>query len=924
MVKQLLTVAAAVMTAAMGWAQTTFPATIEITDEASFASWTVIDANATTSANTWGYDATNSEALYPEDKKNAANDWLISPAIYLEPGKYEVSGYVIQRSSYSSDKQAFELTFGAEATVAGQTTFANVTSYQSKLYTATTGNVVVTTAGNYHFAIHLKSSSYMGNCGFKKFVINKLAPVPAHVSDLAVAAGENGALQAIITWTNPTKDSDGNDLQKFSGVKVKHGTTVLATLNGAVGEAMTYVDNTITNAGRYTYSVIPFNEDGEAAGTAPTATSNWIGTDTPKPVTDLAASTDGSKVTLTFTAPTESANGGYVDWSALTYRISRNSTVLNEAFSGTTFEDSVTSLGSYTYSVQAQADGKRAAAQSVTVRAGEGFPVPYSETFDAASSLDLFTIINVSGGSRTWNYNSTRKCAQYWGNATNADQWLITPPVILEAGKTYELKFNAGLENAVSTSSYKQLNVYVGKGDKVEDQTTELFGELISSAIMNGKTAYFTAPANGGYNFGFRVTGATNTYSIFVDNISVKVAEVIPAAVGEFKAEAAAEGALAANISWVNPSKAVSGLDLESLDKVEVYRGSDLVYTDENPQVGAACAIIDAVEAAGSYTYKAYAYVGTQKSAVATSTVAWVGPDTPAAPAAATLALVEGKPVVTFNAVTAGVNGGYINTAALTYTITRNPDAEVVAEGIKDTTFTDNAVLSLAKYSYTIVAKVGEQESAPITTNALVIGDALELPWETSLASEDEAAIWAFYDANADGKTWSYNTRNADLETGFGAKDGDAAFTPPFHTLKGDHILTYSIHGYSSRYGDAYNVVIANNGDFAGATTIAEYGDKDIAFSMFESRTINFRVEAEGTYHIGFVQKASDPWGIYLKDVKIERVIPTGVNDLDAKAVKSVRYFNLMGVESAGPVEGVNIVVTTYTDGTTSSAKVIR
>ena len=42
------------------------------------------------------------------------------------------------------------------------------------------------------------------------------------------------------------------------------------------------------------------------------------------------------------------------------------------------------------------------------------------------------------------------------------------------------------------------------------------------------------------------------------------------------------------------------------------------------------------------------------------------------------------------------------------------------------------------------------------------------------------------------------------------------------------------------------------------------------------------------------------------------------------KQVKSVRYYNLIGVESAQPVKGVNIKVTTYTDGTTKSEKIMR
>ncbi len=42
------------------------------------------------------------------------------------------------------------------------------------------------------------------------------------------------------------------------------------------------------------------------------------------------------------------------------------------------------------------------------------------------------------------------------------------------------------------------------------------------------------------------------------------------------------------------------------------------------------------------------------------------------------------------------------------------------------------------------------------------------------------------------------------------------------------------------------------------------------------------------------------------------------------KQVKSVRYYNLAGVESAQPVKGVNIKVTTYSDGTRKSEKIVR
>ena len=60
-------------------------------------------------------------------------------------------------------------------------------------------------------------------------------------------------------------------------------------------------------------------------------------------------------------------------------------------------------------------------------------------------------------------------------------------------------------------------------------------------------------------------------------------------------------------------------------------------------------------------------------------------------------------------------------------------------------------------------------------------------------------------------------------------------------------------------------------------------------------------------------------------DVNVVIDNKTAVEEIDVnKAVAGVVYYNLAGQQSAQPVNGVNIVVTTYTDGTTTTAKVIK
>lgn len=61
------------------------------------------------------------------------------------------------------------------------------------------------------------------------------------------------------------------------------------------------------------------------------------------------------------------------------------------------------------------------------------------------------------------------------------------------------------------------------------------------------------------------------------------------------------------------------------------------------------------------------------------------------------------------------------------------------------------------------------------------------------------------------------------------------------------------------------------------------------------------------------------------KDVNLLIQNPTAVEEVNgSKTVSSVVYYNLAGQQSAQPVDGVNIVVTTYSDGTRTTAKVIK
>ena len=79
------------------------------------------------------------------------------------------------------------------------------------------------------------------------------------------------------------------------------------------------------------------------------------------------------------------------------------------------------------------------------------------------------------------------------------------------------------------------------------------------------------------------------------------------------------------------------------------------------------------------------------------------------------------------------------------------------------------------------------------------------------------------------------------------------------------------------------------------------------------------------TWYIAFsiAKNANGEWGP-LAAVEFKTPGATGINEMAAdKQVAGVRYFNLAGQEMT-EASGLTIVVTTYTDGTTSTAKVMK
>ena len=133
----------------------------------------------------------------------------------------------------------------------------------------------------------------------------------------------------------------------------------------------------------------------------------------------------------------------------------------------------------------------------------------------------------------------------------------------------------------------------------------------------------------------------------------------------------------------------------------------------------------------------------------------------------------------------------------------------------------------------------------------------------------------------------------------------------------------YEITGYEKA-----TVTITNREP--GATVVYEvYCDGVLVDSgEFTGDSYSFDVTGAGSYVISAVATLpgkldSFDGGVFFTIMENETP-PTGINELvNGKQIAGVRYFNALGQEMQS-ANGMTIVVTTYTDGTTSTAKVVK
>lgn len=231
-----------------------------------------------------------------------------------------------------------------------------------------------------------------------------------------------------------------------------------------------------------------------------------------------------------------------------------------------------------------------------------------------------------------------------------------------------------------------------------------------------------------------------------------------PSAVSDFECVPGANGATTVALYWMNPTQTFDGKVLSSLTDIKVYRDRELIKTFENPEIGEEMSYTDDLgDVKGGYHFYSVVASNSVGEGAEEKVRIFVGRDIPADITTLTLQH-DGydKAVISWNQPELGPNGGYVDASSLSYKVVRKPDGRVIADGLKQTTVSDENISPVGQYSYSVVASNADGESNAVETETRVFGPAYSMPVTFDFTAFDADNSWTVMDANKDGYAWMW------------------------------------------------------------------------------------------------------------------------------------------------------------------------
>ena len=442
---------------------------------------------------------------------------------------------------------------------------------------------------------------------------------------------DGGSTNGKVMFTAPSQTHGGTPLEgemdwtvMIDGTKAAEGKTLPGDRNT--------VDVVAPTTGRIFIEVTCSNQAGQGEAAS---TRYMVGYGVPKPTRNVKAAWANDVSTVTWEPVTESADGGYMDPSKVTYTVTRypEGMTVGENISATTFSDNlaVDAPAEYYYGVKAVYEGNVSEeSTSNSVMAGH-MELPYYNALKTPIDLKEFTIIDANNDGRTWTNNKGQTYVRY-NPGMEMDDWLITVPFAMKKNESYHIAFETYCDDAQWP---EKIEVKAGNGIQASDMIYDVISPLnVDSETPMTVEGWFSPDEDGDYTIGFHGISEADRLLLYLGEvrISVGMAPTAPSAPTDLKSVADPAGNMSVNLSAQLPTTDISGERLQKISRAELYRDNTLINTWTDPEPGSQVTFTDdKVPGSGIHEYALVCTTDTKRGQSAYSKV-FVGINVPGAP----------------------------------------------------------------------------------------------------------------------------------------------------------------------------------------------------------------------------------------------------------------------------------------------------
>ncbi|MDE6634849.1 MAG: choice-of-anchor J domain-containing protein, partial [Bacteroidaceae bacterium] len=404
----------------------------------------------------------------------------------------------------------------------------------------------------------------------------------------------------------------------------------------------------------------------------------------------------------------------------------------------------------------------------------EAITVPFTHTLgknESETNTALYSFVDANNDEKSWKIGGFTGYSVCMKPATadidKMDDWLMSPGIKLEAGKTYTISFE--MRYILSSGKKDSLDVHIGTAKEVAAMgETPLFTATATSKDFDVKTGTLTVEADGVYYIGFHAvslkeeSGNMGLCNFSMTAESPEIEKIDPPAAGVVEYEVFPQGQLKAHVKYTAPTKTVTGADLTKIDKVLIVNRwyEKFEYMDVAP--GQVIELdVDLFSGKANNRIQATAYLlNSQGEYVAGEEVLvtgiMAGYDYPQSPQNVKAVVSADRKTVTltWDAVgEVGEDGGYVPTDELKYYIF---DAfgsyydPAIAE-TKETSyvFDYSALTEQDFFAYQVTASYVDPDgydmsSLATNSNIITAGPAFELPFKESFSDARFQHVWVY------------------------------------------------------------------------------------------------------------------------------------------------------------------------------------